>query len=279
MEGEVSGRTGQPGGHVDQAVADGRAGGLGVGGAGEGSAGAGEVEGDAGQCQPGGVRLEAARGGVCEGPRTGRHHQADPRLCQAGRRLRIQQGQGPERADRDALHATCRPRPRRHPPTPGRCELGTRGRLVRHRGDPHRPRLRREGRADRAGGLGLLRRRRDRRLPGPGRPLLHNGADERLRQGGRRGDRRERLETDHVPPSGVGQRGGTLDIGRRDRRDRVHRLRLQTEEAAGHRTIDRAPRQTPEPSGPARRTGRAVHRLALPCRVHRHPPATGGRRA
>ncbi|MGW5367980.1 hypothetical protein ACWES4_06780 [Streptomyces sp. NPDC004011] len=63
--------------------------------------------------------------------------------------------------------------------------------------------LRRQRPAGAAGGLRVPRRRRHQRLPGPGCPLLHHHADERLCQGPHRSHGRGRLDTDQISPSGL----------------------------------------------------------------------------
>jgi hypothetical protein len=67
-------------------------------------------------------------------------------------------------------------------------------------------------------------------------------------------------------------------LRRRGRRDRLHRVHLPAQGRPHHRPADRPPGQAAEPRLGAGRTGRAVHRLALPRDLHRLPAAHAGRR-
>ena len=64
VQGDAAGGGGDPGGGVHEGAANGRGDGFAQGWAGEGAGGTGEVEGDAGQNEPGGVGGEDARGHV-----------------------------------------------------------------------------------------------------------------------------------------------------------------------------------------------------------------------
>ncbi len=57
-----------------------------------------------------------------------------------GARLRLHQGQGPQRVGGDAVHAAVRPGHHRYPAAPGSHRLGAGSGVVRRRGDSHRPR-------------------------------------------------------------------------------------------------------------------------------------------
>src|SRR5699024_3090201 len=62
------------------------------------------------------------------------------------------------------------------------------------------------------------------------------------------------------------------------RRDHLHRLHLTQEGRAGHRPVDRAPRQAPQPEVRARRAGGNVQRLPPPRRLHRRTTEHAGGR-
>ncbi len=120
-------------------------------------------------------------------------------------------------------------------------------RLRRRRPD-HRPQGRRHRGAGAAGRLGVLRPRRDRRRPAPGRPVLGHRPAGQGRPGRHRQHRRRRLDKDQVHRRGLRRAAATLDQRRRGRRDRLHRVHLQAQGQARHRPADRAPGQGPEPA-------------------------------
>lgn len=94
---------------------------------------------------------------------------------------------------------------------------------------------------------------------------------------GHRRDPRDRLDRDQVAEGDLGPRRGTLDLRRRGRRDRVHRLRRQGQALPGHRPVTGAARQAPERSRRPAGSGRVVDRLAVPRGVRRLAVAAGRR--
>lgn len=79
-------------------------------------------------------------------------------------------------------------------------------------------------------------------------------------------------------PKAVWDEEGQCWISDAEIAETTYRLHLQTEEAAGHRPPDRAPRQTPQPRGGTRRPRQPLRHLALPRRIHRLPAPPGRRR-
>ena len=77
-----------------------------------------------GRAEP--YRPDPARGGPGRLPRHRRHGQGHPRVPKAGRRVRVHQGQGPERVDRHGVHPARRAGDRRDPAAQGQHELGPR---------------------------------------------------------------------------------------------------------------------------------------------------------
>src|SRR3954453_17190639 len=158
------------------------------------------------------------RPGQLPGP--GRHDARDPRLRQAGRRLRLHQGQGPQRADRHGVHPDRGAGDRRRPAAAGcgqvRPRRGHAGDPGRAHGPGGRRRRARSGRAVAgARGLGVLRPRRHRRPPPRWRALLDHRPDGCRGQEGDRRDRPRRLDADPLSAGGLGRRGLLLDLRRR----------------------------------------------------------------
>ena len=146
------------------------------------------------------------------------------------------------RAERAAA-TICTLQAARRSPQPGRAgkrEDRPRRRLVHRRGDRYRP-GRWTHRDDRGPGrLGALLRGVHRRLP-PGRGiLLGHRADESRGQDRDRLDTSGRVDAHQVPAGDLGRPAAGLGVRRRDRRDPIHRVRLE-EGPGGHRPADRPP--------------------------------------
>jgi hypothetical protein len=88
----------------------------------------------------------------------------------------------------------------------------------------------------------------------------------------RRGSSADASVEDRIPATDLGRRTAPLRLPGPDRRDPLHGVREQS--GRGHHPIDRALHPRPEQDR-GRRSGRVVHRVALPRRVHRQPVRPG----
>ena len=153
-------------------------------------------------------------------------------------------------------------------------ELGPRRRLLRGRVDHHRPPSWGHRAADRPDGLRVLQRCHHRRVPPQQRAVLGHRPDGQKDHQGDRRDPRTRLDPHPLPQRDLRRGRTTLDLRRRGRRDRLHRVHQQ-QEASGDRPADRAAGPPPGPTHP----GCSLSpRLAPPRDLHRQPAADARRR-
>ncbi|SDX66172.1 hypothetical protein SAMN05661080_00728 [Modestobacter sp. DSM 44400] len=111
-----------------------------------------------------------------------------------------------------------------------------------------------------------------------GGPLLDHRPGGPCGPSRHRGDRRGRVDPD--PLSGRDLEGGraALDLRRRGRRNRVHRVHLPPQGRARDRPADRPAGQTAEPRVGAARADRTVRGVPASRRLHRLTPVDAGRR-
>ncbi len=169
-----------------------------------------------------------------------------------GCRVWLQQGQGPQRVDRDHLHPARHPRGRRHEAAPRADQLrprpGPPG--IRRAGHGHPARRNRTG--DPARGQRLLQPRRDRRRDPRRRAVFHHRPVQQTLVSGDREHRRGRVDPDPRPERDLGRGRAAPDLRRGGRRDRTHGVHVPAQGPAGDRAVDRAARQTLEPGLGAR---------------------------
>jgi hypothetical protein len=189
-----------------------------------------------------------------------RHGEADLRLRQGRRRSRLHRREGPERAARHRLDAWVRAGDLRRPVASGPDQQREGRPPVRRRHPADRQGLRRDRAADRPDGLGVLPVRHRRRSAAAAGPLLDHRAPASACPHGDRRHPGRRVDADQVHQRDLGRRHPALGQRSRGRGSPLHCVHEQSEEAAGDRAADRAPRPGRQPGQPEP----TVHRLPPP---------------
>ena len=103
--------------------------------------------------------------------------------------------------------------------------------------------------------------------------VLHHRPDGQGRAEGDQRHPRERVGEHRVPGGDLRRGAAAVDLRRAGRRNRLHRLHFEGQEAPGHRPVDRPPGETAQPEDRPAGSGRTVQRVPAPRGVHQLAPS------